>query len=103
MSLIAYGIFEMIFYTKESTEGKQVTAFYNCAYWLHSKVAEQMKKGSIVEVQGRIYTTAYMGHDEKPKASLHCHVNSIKIHAVSKTEQQRGIKELTQPVDDLPF
>lgn len=90
------------FKPKDSSEGKQVTVFYNCAYWISTKVAEQIKKGGIVEVNGRIYTTAYMG-DEKPKASLHCHVNSIKVHTIVKKENQKGNRELTEPLDDLPF
>ncbi len=91
------------FKPKDSTEGKQVTAFYNCAYWISPKVAEQIKKGGIVEVNGRIYTTAYMGSDEKPKASLHCHVNSIKVHTTVKKENQKVANELTEPLDSLPF
>jgi len=92
------------FKPKGSTEGKQVTAFYNCAYWMNEAIAQRLIKGGIVEINGRIYTTAYKGTDGEPRASLHCHVHTIKVHSTVKKESQKNsINELTEPLADLPF
>lgn len=92
--------------TKEG-ELKEVVAFVNCSYWIASKVAEVLRKGAIIEVSGRISTSAYMGRDNEPKASLNCHVNSIKIHHFAKKEGAAAsvpaAEAVTEPADDLPF
>jgi single-strand DNA-binding protein len=102
---------------KGSSEGKQVTAYVNCAYWLSPKIAERLTKGSLVEISGRPYVTAYVALDGEARASLNCHVNSIKIHSFAKkeealanetdkTKQKRTSKKdesLLEPLDDLPF
>jgi len=89
------------FKTSKNEEGTQIASFYNCAYWISPKVAERIVKGGVVEVSGRIYTTAYLDQDGKPKASLHCHVNSVKVHVGGKKNQKSEEKSL--PGDDLPF
>jgi single-strand DNA-binding protein len=65
--------------TKNNDQPQTTTAFINCAYWLSTKVAESLTKGSVVEVSGRLFVSAYLSGEE-PKASLNCHVAHIKIH-----------------------
>lgn len=65
---------------KGSGERKQLTTYYNCAYWQSAKLAPCLTKGTLVELSGRIYATAYMSGNNEAKASLHVHVNSIKLH-----------------------
>ena len=92
--------------TKEG-ELKEVVSFVNCSYWIASKVAEVLRKGAIVEVSGRISASAYMGRDNEPKASLNCHVNSIKIHHFAKKEAAAAsvpaAAAVTEPAENLPF
>lgn len=94
-------------YKTKDGELKEVVSFINCSYWIASKVAEVLRKGAIVEVNGRISASAYMGRDGQPKASLDFHVNSIKVHQFAKKEQAASsvpaAAAVTEPVDDLPF
>lgn len=95
------------YYKPKNGEAVKVATYYNCAYWITAKVAANLKKGTLVEVTGRIYATAYPGADGTAKASLNCHVANIKIHAWSKEVAITG--KAGQPVTseegagDVPF
>ncbi|MEJ7822220.1 MAG: single-stranded DNA-binding protein [Chitinophagaceae bacterium] len=95
---------------KNSEEGVKVTTFVNCSYWISTKIAERLIKGTLLEIHGRIYVNAYKGADGEAKASLNCHVNNIKIHSNTKqtTESQEENAEIPMDkkeavTDDLPF
>ncbi|MBS1734393.1 MAG: single-stranded DNA-binding protein [Bacteroidetes bacterium] len=89
---------------KGSDTWKQNTTFFTCAYWLTPSIATRLKKGSLIELTGRTYATAYTDMQGEAKASLHCHVDSIKVH-----QQQKGIADAASmpapkpATDDLPF
>ncbi|NTS43021.1 single-stranded DNA-binding protein [Flavisolibacter sp. BT320] len=85
----------------------KVTTHCNCSYWLGERIAENLKKGTLLEVTGRIYVSAYVGTDGTAKASLNCHVSAIKIHAWPKEVEVLGratenFISAEQP-DDVPF
>ena len=85
-------------------QGVKVTQYVNCSYWVSMAIAERLTKGSLVEIAGRIYVNAYKGTDNEAKASLNCHVNTIKIHSgktsVSLVESPKKKEEVAE---DLPF
>ncbi len=92
---------------KATNEYKKQVLFVQCAYWISTAVAERLKRGTIVELNGRFYVSAYKDMEGEAKAGLHCHVNSIKVHgnvqtgeAKSKEQEASALKE---PLDDLPF
>lgn len=96
---------------KGQEQGVKVTTFVNCSYWISTTIAERLTKGALVEIAGRIYVNAYMSTGNEAKASLNCHVNSIKIHQSTKQEtmnesqdgkQSRSSKK-KEVTDDLPF
>lgn len=98
------------FKTKNSEEGRKISTFVNCSYWISSKIAEWLTKGSLVEISGRIYVNAYNGLNGDAKASLNFHVNSIKIHLFGKketTEQEESSENISakrkEIKEDLPF
>ncbi|RPD44017.1 single-stranded DNA-binding protein [Paracnuella aquatica] len=95
------------YFKPKSGEAIKVATFFNCAYWISTKVAANLKKGTLVEVTGRIYVNAYPGADGTAKASLNCHVNNIKIHAWPKEVEVIGKAEQATPNDasseDVPF
>jgi len=99
------------YYKPKNGEGVKITTYVNCSYWISTKIAERLTKGTLVEVAGRIYVNAYMGADGEAKASLNCHVNNIKIHTFGKPEivsaQDEGTvnnsKKLEEVADDMPF
>jgi single-strand DNA-binding protein len=59
-----------------------------------------------LEVTGRIYVSAYVGTDGTAKASLNCHVSTIKIHAWPKEVEMMGTtapSATEADSDDVPF
>jgi len=94
---------------KDSTELKKIVTYVDCSYWLSSKSAEWLKKGSLVELFGRIGLNVYIGNDGQAHGSLTFHTSHIKILAFAKIEQENqqagtGIKTNSEKEpDDLPF
>lgn len=91
---------------KGATEATKFTTYVNCSYWISSKIAERLKKGTLVEMNGRIFVTAYTDVEGNAKASLNCHANSIKIHSYGKEVQVVGTPAATSTedkTDDVPF
>lgn len=98
---------------KGSSEGKQVTEFIQCAYWLNAKVAERLTKGALVEISGRIGVNAWVTSQGEARANLTCHVNKLTVHGSGKPKEENtsistsGSKTTNgsgkKDEDDLPF
>jgi single-strand DNA-binding protein len=88
---------------KGAAEGTKFTTFFNCSYWRSVFIAERLKKGALVEVEGRVYVNAYKDASGNPKASINCHVSSIKIHSTGKEVQVSNAIANDDKADDLPF
>ena len=92
---------------KGAAEATRFTTYVNCAYWLSSKIAERLKKGTLVELTGRISVEVFTDMNGNAKGSLKCHVNNIKIHSTSKEAQPAATPEAhlstAEETDDLPF
>ncbi len=92
---------------KGAEKSVEVATYFNCAYWINPKRAEQLKKGALVELDGRVGVNVYNDMKGEAKGSLTFHVNSIKIHQFPKqgavTAAVPQPNEITEPVDDLPF
>lgn len=87
---------------KGSDEWKNITTYYTCAYWISQKIAERLKKGCLVELTGRLFVNAYKDMQGEARATLNCHVDSIKIHQQGKPAGPK--EEVKEPVaEDLPF
>jgi single-strand DNA-binding protein len=110
--VVNFGIAMNDFYRPKNTEqGKKITTYVQCAYWINSNIAERLTKGTMVELFGRIGVNAYSGMNGEAKATLTFHVNNIKIHGTTKlintsptadtdnTETTNNV----EPKDDLPF
>lgn len=95
------------YYKPKNGEAKQFALFVNCSYWISTKIAANLVKGVLVEVEGRIFINAYKDMEGEARASMNCHVNKIKIHGSSKQVEKSGlVPELAQQpagTDDLPF
>ena len=92
------------YHSKKGGERVEHTSYFNCAYWLGSALAAHLKKGTLVQVEGRVFATAFIGTDGEAKASLNCHVNSIKLLAGPKEVTLLGRPADPQPdEDDIPF
>ncbi|MGN6532437.1 MAG: single-stranded DNA-binding protein [Ginsengibacter sp.] len=75
------------YFKSKDSEIKQFSTFINCSFWRNPKIADFLTAGSMVEVSGRIYVSAYTDSEGNAKASLNCHVNSIKIHSFGKKDK----------------
>lgn len=92
-------------YKPKGGELVKLTTYFNCAYWMSDKIADKLKKSTLVEVTGRLFVKPYIGADGDAKASLNCHVSSIKIHAWPKETPSAEIAPVTNDDNDenLPF
>lgn len=88
---------------KDAEKGVQTTLFINCSYWVSTAISTRLIKGSIVELNGRLELNPYKGFDGEAKASLNCHVNSIKVHHSSKEVDAKSEEGKQPKQDDLPF
>jgi single-strand DNA-binding protein len=86
---------------KDREKGVQTVLYINCAYWINPTISTRLNKGSIVELNGRLQLNSYIGFDGEAKATLNCHVNSIKIHSSVKAPDAPTTQ--VAPPDDLPF
>ncbi len=78
-----------------------------CDYWINPGVAQYLTKVTLVELQGRVGTNAYIGKDGEAKATLTFHVTTIKLHGSAGVKNETSIKTNAEavavPADDLPF
>ena len=83
--------------------------FFNCAYWLSTKVQTALKQGTVVSVFGRVNLNAYKGSDGEYHANLTFHASNIDIIASARKDTNTTtIKEgattgTSETIDDLPF
>ena len=83
----------------------KITNYVNCSYWINPAISAYLKKGSLVELSGRIGVDAWTNSEGEAKASLTFHVNTIKLHGktTAPKEPQMNANEVTEPLEDLPF
>ena len=95
-------------YKLKGGERVQVTTYCNCSYWISDKIGAYLKKGTLVELTGRIYVTPYVSKAGEAKASLNCHVGNVKFLAkgVDVEVIGRPVAAVTNAIgagDDVPF
>ncbi|WP_294957130.1 single-stranded DNA-binding protein [uncultured Flavobacterium sp.] len=93
---------------KGSTETKKIVTYIDCSYWLSAGLAQWLKKGTLVQLFGRIGLNVYIGNDAQAHGSLTFHTSDIKILVFAQAENPKAVpapkqqKESENP-DDLPF
>ena len=94
---------------KGNTEAVKIVTYIDCSYWLSAGVAQWLKKGTLVELFGRIGVNAYLNAEGKAVGSLTFHTSNIKILLFASDPQpvQAQIvsakKSKKEEPDDLPF
>lgn len=94
---------------KGAEELKKIVTYIDCSYWMGSKMAQWLKKGTVVELFGRIGLNVYNNAEGKALGSLTFHTTNIKILVFPKTENTAEVpasqkKNTDQDTpDDLPF
>jgi single-strand DNA-binding protein len=93
-------------YRNKAGERIEQTTYFDCAYWISSKVANILTKGSLVELTGRISARAWTSNDGEIHAGLNFNTSNIKLHlGVKKSETAQATTETnnSKKEDDLPF
>ncbi|OBW41806.1 Single-stranded DNA-binding protein [Chryseobacterium sp. MOF25P] len=104
-------------YRNKQGERVEQTTYFECAYWISPKVADFLTKGTLVELSGRAYASAWIGKDGEPHAGLNFHTSQIKVHSggkrtesnsdelskTSKKEIGNSKSRKNDKDDDLPF
>lgn len=94
-------------FTQQNGEVKETTYWTNCTLWKTKQqstaVADYLKKGTKVYVEGRPSTKHYTSRDGEVKTSLEVRVEKLDLLSVAQsgaasTSQQRPVVN-----DDLPF
>ena len=94
---------------KGSGELKKIVTYIDCSYWMGSKMAQWLKKGTMVELFGRIGLNVYNNAEGKALGSLNFHTSNIKILVFPKTENTSSVPAVQKKStaedepDDLPF
>lgn len=94
---------------KGTSELKKIVTYIDCSYWMGSKMAQWLKKGTMVELFGRIGLNVYNNAEGKALGSLTFHTSYIKILVFPKTENTSSVpavqkkNTVNNEPDDLPF
>lgn len=94
---------------KGTDELKKIVTYIDCSYWMGSKMAQWLKKGTIVELFGRIGLNVYNNAEGKALGSLTFHTSNIKILVFPKAENSSSLPAVQKKntdqdsPDDLPF
>jgi len=101
-------------YKNKQGEWVSLTEYFECSYWLSSKIAQYLTKGSLVELTGRVSARAWVDRNEDVHAGLNFHTSHIRLLAKSsqtdtaQAEKRTAKKtkvETTELVEEdaLPF
>lgn len=97
---------------KGSTEVKKIVTYIDCSYWLSAGLAQWLKKGTLVQLFGRIGMNVYIGNDSQAHGSLTFHTSDIKILVFAQADSTTSApapakapkkQQTSDEPDDLPF
>ena len=93
-------------YRNKAGEQVEQTTYFDCAYWISSKVAKILTKGSLVDLTGRVSARAWTGSNGEARAGLNFNTSQIKLHGGGKKSERAQATTATsndKPENDLPF
>ncbi len=91
---------------KHSDKWVTNTTYITCAYWLSTKIAERLTKGSLVELTGHLSISAYADMQGNAKGSINCHVDKVTVHQHMRGDAKSETASPGNPQvksEDLPF
>lgn len=96
-------------YRNKQGERIKLTEYFDCAYWLTTKVTKLFTKGRLIELTGWVSPKAWTSREGEIKAGLNFHVSAFNPLSAGKTNNTETGAGSTSPVnnntegDDLPF
>lgn len=105
--LVRFSVATNTRYKTKEDGWKEITTYFDCAYWRSTGIAEYLLKGGLVELSGDVSANAYKDAKGEPKARLNFHVDRIKLHGGTKSATGKS-ETHTEPApaaapEDLPF
>lgn len=113
-SVINFSVAHSEKYTDKNGVQAQKTIWVNCSWWIdRTNVAQYLKKGTMVWVEGQPEVSTYKNRDGQWAAELKCRVSKVQLLGSSERREE-GIGQTYEPVgnpsitntdadDDLPF
>ncbi|MHB8206977.1 single-stranded DNA-binding protein [Mucilaginibacter sp.] len=94
-------------YKPKDGERVERATFVECAYWMNAKVGQYLKKGLLVQLNGRMNSRAWVNKDGEAKSSLTCNIANLKFLSGSANstspKEGAGKGKSSGEEDDLPF
>jgi single-strand DNA-binding protein len=94
-------------YKPKDGERVELTTYVDCAYWINAKLGQYLKKGLLVQLNGRMGSRAWVNKDGDAKSSLTCNIANLKFLGGSgnstATDQGGSKGKGASEEDDLPF
>ena len=100
-------------YRPKGGDRVQITTYVECSYWLNAGLAEYLRKGTLVELYGRMEVGAYISKDAVAVGTLKFHTEKVKLlgkssgsgteRQDSKTTDKKVLTGDNKNDDDLPF
>jgi len=98
---------------KGSDEYTEITTYVRCDYWLNPKIGQYLKKGTLVQLNGRIGQEVYINASGDAAGNITFNISKISILASAPKQEAtapapqlatgKGKKGAGQENDDLPF
>ncbi len=66
---------------KGAQEMTESVNYFNCSYWMGTGVATHLKKGMLVEANGRIGLDVWKDGEGEARGALTLHVQSLQLHS----------------------
>ena len=89
-------------------ERKEFTDYHNIVAWnigkrsLAQMVADYLRKGSLVYVEGRLQTRSWEGQDGQKRRATEVVANDVEFLEPRGAGAGAGVRVAASPVDDLP-
>ena len=92
-------------YKPKDGERVELTTYVECAYWINPKVGQYLKKGLLIQTNGRMGSRAWVNKDGDAKSYLTCNISNLKFLGGSgnSTSTNQGSNKGAPEEDDLPF
>jgi len=94
-------------YKPKDGERVELTTYVDCAYWINAKIGQYLKKGLLVQLNGRMGSRAWVNKDGDARSSLTANVSNVKFLGSSSNSTESkptGNKAKgASDDDDLPF
>jgi single-strand DNA-binding protein len=97
-------------YTNQQGQKVESTLWVDCAWWLdRTTIAQYLKKGQQVWVEGEPSVDTYTGQDRQARAVQKLRVNELQLLGKANSQgqaapgQQQAPASIGDAADDLPF